>query len=267
VSPDAAVRAGDYGVDVLAFGPHPDDVELFCGGIVIRLGELGHTTGVADLTRGEKASHGSLEERARETAAASVELGLAFRDNLELPDTELAQLATMHDPIAAVVGELRRRRPELVLAPWIEDRHPDHGSAGALVTRAVYFAGVRKYAPETGERFVPRQLLYYAMRHRMTPSFIVDTSAAAAKKARAIACYASQILRRGSGTDADPTLISSPRATEAIEARDRYYGSMIGTSHGEPLRSANVPGLIDPLRQFRDNPFPEAHAFEPLEHP
>ena len=150
-----------------------------------------------------------------------------------------------------------------MLAPWVEDRHPDHGAAGALVTRAVYFAGVRRFAPEHGERFVPRQLLYYAMRHRLVPSFIIDTSSAAARKARAIACYGSQITR--TGPDAVATLISSPRAVEAIEARDRYYGSFIGASHGEPLRSPHVPGLVDPVRQFRDNPFPEAHAFEPLE--
>jgi bacillithiol biosynthesis deacetylase BshB1 len=252
----------DYGIDVLAFAPHPDDAELFCGGTLVRLAELGYTTAVVDLTRGERASHGTPEERVRESAAAAVELGLAFRDNIGLPDTELAAVP---DQIAAVVGVLRQRRPELVLAPWIEDRHPDHAAAGALVSRAVYFAGVRRFAADRGERFVPRQLLYYAMRHRMTPSFIVDTSSAAARKARAIACYASQLVRRGTGADADPTLISSPRATQAIEARDRYYGSMIGTSHGEPLRSPNVPGLVDPVRQFRDNPFPEAHAFEPLE--
>jgi len=254
-----------YGVDVLAFGAHPDDVELFCGGTVIRLGELGYSTGVVDLTRGERASHGTPEERAREAEAAGAELGIRFRDNLGLPDTGLAPSP---DQLAAVVAILRQRRPELVLAPWIEDRHPDHGAAGTLVTRAVYLAGVRRFAPDAaggGERFVPRQVLYYAMRHRMTPSFIVDTSSAAASKARAIACYASQLGRRGSGGDADPTLISSPRATEAIAARDRYYGSMIGASHGEPVRSPNVPGLVDPVRQFRDNPFPEAHAFEPLE--
>jgi len=251
----------DYGVDVLAFGPHPDDVELFCGGTMIRLAELGYTTGIVDLTRGEQASHGTPDERAREAAAAAALLGLAFRDNLGLPDTGLAPTP---EQLASVVGVLRRRRPELVLAPWIEDRHPDHAAAGALVARAVFFAGVRRFAPDTGERFVPRQLLYYAMRARLTPSFIVDTSAVAAQKARAIACYASQVSRRGTGGDADPTLISSPRATLAIDARDRYYGSMIGTSHGEPLRSPTVPGLVDPVRQFRDNPFPEAHAFEPL---
>jgi bacillithiol biosynthesis deacetylase BshB1 len=252
-----------YGVDVLAFGPHPDDVELFCGGTLIRLAELGHTTAVCDLTRGEKASHGTPEERARETAAASAELGLQFRDQLGLPDTELAAIPAQ---IAPVVEILRRRRPELVLAPWIEDRHPDHAAAGALIARAVMFAGVRNYAPQAGPRFAPRQLLYYAMRHRMPPSFIVDTSAAAVRKARAIACYGSQIQRRGDAGpgDADPTLISAPGAIAAIEARDRYYGSMIGTSHGEPLRSPATLGVVDPVRHFRDNPFTEAHAFEPL---
>ncbi|MGE0549483.1 MAG: bacillithiol biosynthesis deacetylase BshB1 [Kofleriaceae bacterium] len=250
----------DFGVNVLAFGAHPDDVELFCGGTVIRLGELGHTTAVCDLSRGEKASHGNPEDRASEADAASTELGLAFRDNLELPDTELAATTIQ---VTAVVAELRKRRPELVLAPWREDRHPDHAAASELVTRAVMFAGVQRFAPEAGERFVPRQLLYYAMRHRMTPSFIVDTSSAAARKARAIACYRSQVTRRP-GDDA-PTLISSPGALSAIEARDRYYGSMIGVSHGEPLRAVMTPGLVDPVRHFRDNPFANAHAFEPVQ--
>jgi N-acetylglucosamine malate deacetylase 1 len=159
----------NFGVDVLAFGAHPDDVELFCGGTVIRLGELGYSTGIVDLTRGEKASHGTVDERAREADAASAELGLAWRDNLELPDTELGATTAQ---ITAIVGALRRRRPELVLAPWVEDRHPDHAAASELVTRAVFFAGVQKFAPETGERFVPRQVLYYAMRHRMTPSML-----------------------------------------------------------------------------------------------
>jgi N-acetylglucosamine malate deacetylase 1 len=250
----------DYGVHVLAFGAHPDDVELFCGGTIARLGELGYTTAVVDLTRGEKASHGSVEERARETEAASAELGLASRDNLELPDTELAVTTGQ---LAAVVGVLRRRRPELVLAPWRHDRHPDHGVASELVTRAVILAGVQRFAPETGARFVPRQLLYYAMRHRMMPSFVVDTSSVAARKARAIACYHSQVTRRA-GDDA-PTLISAPGAVTAIDARDRYYGSMIGTSHGEPLRAVMMPGLVDPVRHFRDNPFENAHAFEPVD--
>jgi hypothetical protein len=95
----------------------------------------------------------------------------------------------------------------------------------------------------------------------MVPSFVVDTAGAAARKGQAIACHASQLTRRPGD---DPTLISSARAAEAIEARDRYYGSMIGTSHGEPLRALALPGLADPVRHFRDNPFADAHAFEPL---
>ncbi len=245
-----------FGVDVLAFGAHPDDVELFCGGIVGKLGELGYATGIVDLTRGEKASLGSPDGRAREAAAAMVELGCAWRDNVELPDT---QLAPTTEQIAKVVAVLRARRPEIVLAPSSEDRHPDHEAASEIVRRAVFFAGVQKFAPDAGERFVPRQVLFYAMRHRITPSFIIDTSSVAARKARAIACYQSQISRRAGDA---PTLISAPDALAAIDARDRYYGSMIGTSHGEAVRVQMTPGLADPVRHFRENPFAGAHAFE-----
>jgi N-acetylglucosamine malate deacetylase 1 len=250
----------DAGLDVLAFGPHPDDVEIFCGGTIIRLGELGHTTGVVDLTRGERASLGTPEERARESQAASAVLGLSLRENLGLPDTGIDPASPAQ--LAAVVEVLRRLRPELVLAPWIEERHPDHAAAGLLVAKAVFYAGVRRFetTPPSG-RFVPRQLLHYAMRHRLVPSFVIDTSAAAERKAAAIACYGSQVVRRP-GDDA--TLLSSSRALEAIEARDRYHGSLIGVSHGEALRASGVMGLVDPVRHYRDNPFPEAHAFEPL---
>lgn len=249
-----------YGVDVLAFGPHPDDVELFCGGTLLRLADLGHSTGVVDLTRGERASLGTPEERAKETEAASRLLGLRFRENLGLPDAGLDAGSAVQ--LAKVVEVVRRRRPELVLIPWVEERHPDHVAAAGLLARAVFYAGVRKVETEPpSERFVPRQVLHYQMRHRMPPSFVVDTSAAAARKLAAIACYSSQLTRRPGD---DPTLVSSSRAVDAVEARDRYYGSMIGTSHGEPLRLAQVPGLVDPVRHFRDNPFSEAHAFEPL---
>ena len=242
-------------LDVLAFGPHPDDVELFCGGTLVRLAQLGHRVGVVDLTRGERASNGTVEERARESEAASAELGLALRDNLGLPDTELAAVTAQ---IEAVVSAIRRHRPEIVLAPWHEDRHPDHAAASELVTRAAYFAGVRNYG--SGERHVPRQLLYYALRARMTPSFVVDTTAAAERKARAIACHASQLARTASTV---ATLVNAPSAIAAIEARDRYYGTMIGTERGEPLRAYSVLGVVDPVRHFRDNPFADAHAFEP----
>jgi bacillithiol biosynthesis deacetylase BshB1 len=248
-----------YGIDALAFGAHPDDVELFCGGVVITLADLGYRTGIVDLTRGELASQGTPGERASEAGAAAKVLGLALRENLGLPDGFIDPAPdSPHLPIA--VEAIRRHRPELLLIPWVEERHPDHVAAARLLTRAVFFAGLRKFeAPGGGAPFSPRQVLHYEMRHRMTPSFIVDTSKAWERKARAIACHQSQVTRRD---PAAATLISSPLALEAIEARDRYRGSEIGVSHGEALHSPQTLGIVDPLDHARANPFPQAHAFE-----
>ncbi len=249
-----------FGVDVLAFGPHPDDVELFCGGILARAAELGHAVGVVDLTRGEKASLGTPEQRAREAEAAAQVLGLRFRENLGLPDAGLDPGSAAQR--ARIVEVIRRHRPALVLAPWLEERHPDHAAAGALVRDAVFFAGVRKVEtdPPSG-RHVPQALLFYEGRHRLAPSLLVDTSAVAAKKLAAIRCHESQLTRR---PGEDPTLLSSGRAVEAIELRDRWRGSQLGVSHAEALRSAAAVGVVDLVRHFRENPFPEPHAFEPL---
>ena len=250
-----------FGIDVLAFSPHPDDVELFCGGVMVRCAQLGHTTGVVDLTRGELATHGTVEERAREAEAAGRVLGLRFRENLGFPDGFI-------DPrggglqLERAVEVLRRRHPEIVLLPWIEERHPDHAAAGALLTRAVFFAGLSKFKTEPPhERSVPRQVLYYEMRFRMPASFVVDTSSAWEKKREAIGCHASQVTRRPGET---PTLVGSPMALSAIEARDRQHGSRIGVAFGEALRSASTLGIADPVAHFRANPFGEAHAFEAL---
>lgn len=248
-----------YGIDALAVGPHPDDVEIFCGGVVATLVALGYRVGILDLTRGELASQGTAHERAGEADAAAKELGVALRENLGLPDGFIdGGPDSPHVP--AAVAALRRLRPELLLIPWREERHPDHEAASALLTRAVFFAGLRRFAPGTPEPFVPRQVLHYEMRHRMTPSFIVDTTAAHERKMRAIACHRSQVVRQ---ENAGATLISAPLAIEAIDARDRYRGSQIGVRYGEALRAVPVPGLVNPIAHGRANPFPGAHAFEP----
>lgn len=249
--------SGSFGVDLLAFGPHPDDVEIFCGGILARMADLGHSVGVVDLTRGERASNGTPEERAAEAQEAARILGLRFRENLGLPDTGIDPAD--REQLVRAVEAIRRHRPEIVLIPWREERHPDHEAASALLYRAAFYAGVRGFETPGLERFVPRQVLQYAMRFRMSPSFVVDTSAVAERKRQAIACYGSQLGRRPGSV---PTLVASG-TIEAIEARDRYYGSMIGVSHGEPLRSVAVMGIADLVRHFRENPFDEAHAFEP----
>jgi bacillithiol biosynthesis deacetylase BshB1 len=248
-----------YGIDVLAFGPHPDDVEIFCGGVMITLADRGYRTGIVDLSRGELASQGTVDERANEAEAAAKVMSLTLRENLGLPDGFIDGTPdSPHLPIA--VAAVRRHRPELLLLPWIEERHPDHVAASELMTRAVFLAGLRKFeSPGEEGAFAPRQVLYYEMRHRLPPSFIVDTSKAWERKARAIACHGSQVTRRDA---VGSTLISSPLAIDAIEARDRHRGSAIGVSHGEALHCRQTLGLVDPVAHFRANPFSDAHAFE-----
>ena len=251
----------NYGIDVLAFGPHPDDVEIFCGGVMITMAELGYRTGIVDLTRGELGSRGDAPGRRQEAEAAAHVLGLALRENLGLPDGFIdPSPRSPHLPV--VVAALRRHRPELVLVPWIEERHPDHVAASQLLTRALFLAHLEKYEQaESAPPFAPRQALFYELRHRMTPSFIVDTSKAWERKVRAIACHESQVARRDA---AAATLVSSPLALPALEARDGYRGSEIGVRYGEALRATQSVGIVDPLAHLRANPFPNAYAFPGL---
>lgn len=257
----------DGGVDLLAVGPHPDDVELFCGGILIRMADLGHTTAVLDLTEGERASNGDVATRRAEAAAAAKVLGLSVRENLGLPDTWLSPWSG-HDleapdrlarsQVVRVVEAIRRLKPELVLIPWSEARHPDHSAASELLTKALFFAHVARF--ETPAALAPhrvRRVLYYAQRHTMSPTFVVDTTEAAERKREAIACYASQVAR-----PATPTLVGAPGALDALDARDRYFGSMIGVAHGEPLRVVEVLGIDDPVEHFRRHDYPHAFVIE-----
>jgi bacillithiol biosynthesis deacetylase BshB1 len=251
-----------YGLEVLAFGPHPDDVELFCGGLLARMADLGHRTGIVDLTRGEKSSRGTPETRAAETDAASRVLGLTVRENLGLPDGWINPWAGFEvpeperartAPVARVVEVLRRLRPELVLVPWQHERHPDHEATSTLVTRALFFASVRKFETEPPTApFTPRQVLYYPLRHLAEPSLVVDITANFERKMRAIRCYASQVEPRADGPQ---TLVGSPLSLTSLEARDAFYGARIGVAHGEPYVLAETLGLTDPVDHFRRNSF------------
>jgi bacillithiol biosynthesis deacetylase BshB1 len=234
-------------LDLLAFGPHPDDVELFCGGLLADAARRGHRAGVVDLTRGEMASRGTPETRAAETEAASRELGLAHRENLGLPD---AGVRVDDASVALVVEALRRLRPEIVVAPYWSERHPDHEAASALVTRALFLAGLRKFGE--GEPHAPRQVLYYPMRHLAEPSFVVDTTGVHARKMAAVRCYGSQVLAQAG---APATLVGSALSLSSLEARDAFYGAQIGVAFGEPYVVRETLGLADPLDHFRRNHF------------
>ena len=144
-------------LDALFFGAHPDDVELTSAGLAARLVTYGHAVGIVDLTRGEAASRGTIEERGAEAKRAAAVLGVASRENLELPDTGLDRRARAQ--LIEVVARLREHRPRLVVAPFAEDAHPDHIEASHLVARACYLSGLARFeAP--GERHRPGRLLF-----------------------------------------------------------------------------------------------------------
>lgn len=245
----------DEPLAALAFGPHPDDVELCCGGLLASLAVRGHRVGVVDLTRGELGSNGTVEGRARECEEATRVLGLSCRENLALPDGGLdPSPAAGH--VRRVAEAIRRLRPELVLAPHAHARHPDHVAASAIVEAAVFQAGVRLYETEPQrERHVVRQLAFYMMRGAFDPSFVVDVSDVHERKMEALACYSSQLSRAdGDEEGVVPTLANAPLNLAALEARDRVHGAMIGVRHGEAFLVRGAIGMRDPVEHFRNEP-------------
>jgi bacillithiol biosynthesis deacetylase BshB1 len=241
-----------YASQALFIAPHPDDAEVFCGGTMALLCSHGAAVHLVDLTRGEMGSQGTPEIRSEEAKAAGATLGLRSRRNLGLPD---AGISASDDPqIRAIVATIRELRPELLFIPYWEDRHPDHGAASELLTRALFFAGLKRYSPESGRAFQPRQLLFYQMRTAFRPSFVVDVTAVYETKRAAISAFSSQLIRETGNDDAPPTLVSSPLSQSSIEARDQYYGAMIGVRYAEPFLSRSALAIRDPLIHFRNNP-------------
>lgn len=218
-------------IDVLAVGPHPDDVELAAGGTIALLAAAGARVLLLDLTAGERATRGDPHTRAQEAAEAARVLGVEGRECLGLPDGGLS--AESVEQRAALIGALRRHRPRLVLALHENDDHPDHVAAAHIVRRAAYTAGLRSAAPGHAAPFRPERVIFAMGRRPFVPSFVVDISANRAVKARALAAYASQFTR----AEDDPlvTPISDPLFLPRLEARDRHFGGMIGVEFGEPF--------------------------------
>jgi bacillithiol biosynthesis deacetylase BshB1 len=222
-----AVTADIVAVDVLAFGPHPDDIEIGIGGTLAKHASLGHRVGLCDLTGGEMGSNGTVDERLVEGEAARVVLGATWRTNLRLPDRAIGS-----DPshIRTVTELVRRTRPRVVAIPYWSDRHPDHAAASHLITEAVFNAGLRRF-PAGGEAWRPEQSCYYFINDSAAPSFVVDVSAHYETKRRALACHASQF--RPSGSDAVPTRLTSSRFSQLIESRDAQFGAQAGFGFAE----------------------------------
>jgi N-acetylglucosamine malate deacetylase 1 len=228
-------------VDILAFGPHPDDIEIGIGGTLAKHSASGRSVGMCDLTAGEMASNGTVEERLAEAEAARTVLDARWRVNLRLPDRAIGSDVS-HLRIAAEL--VRRARPRVIALPYWSDRHPDHVAASQLLTEAVFSAGLRRY-PATGEAWKPESVCYYFINDAAQPSFVIDVSAHYETKRRALACHASQF--RPSGADAVGTRLTSARFQQLIESRDAQYGAQTGVAFAEgfivraPLLMQHLP--------------------------
>ncbi len=234
-------------LDVLAVSPHPDDVELHCGGLMIRFADLGYATGIVDMSRGEKGTRGTTEDRKREAAAAAEVLGLSERLNLGLPDARIGACETHRD---ALLDAIRRFQPELLLVPHEAVRHPDHGATTRLAKDAAFLAGLEKIETDR-PAFRPRQLVFYLTHHAFRdprPSFIVDISSTYSRKVGAIKAHRSQ-FHDADSTEPE-TYISRPEFLEEVEAQNRYYGSLIGARYGEPFVVREYLSIDDPLAHF-----------------
>jgi bacillithiol biosynthesis deacetylase BshB1 len=229
--------------DVLALGPHPDDVEIAASGTLLLLGQAGKRLAVVDCTHGEKGSRGTAAERNTEAAAAAHLLGLQLRTNLGLPDTRVRvdDAATN-----ALVELLRGIRPQLFLAPHADDVHPDHVAAALLAERAFFLAGLRNYEPQLGAAHRPRLHVRYPGNRPVAPTFVVDISAVAAKKAEVVRCYRSQLNPADRGH-----LVLGLDVLERAEVRDRFHGASIGVSAAEPFQVGGPLPVADPAALFR----------------
>jgi len=236
-------------LDALAFGAHADDVELSCGGTLIKLAGMGYKTGVVALTRGETGTRGSAEIRAREFAQAAEVMGLAVHKMLDIPD---GQVEVTWENKLKIIAEIRAYKPRIVFAPHGIDRHPDHENASQLVRASVYLAGLKK-VETVEEAFRPVKVVFCQSRFEFAPSFIVDITDAHPQKMNAIRAYASQFHRpdQPESTPASgETLIGRPEFLELIEARDRRYGAQIGVKYGEAFLVREALRVDDPVAFF-----------------
>ena len=232
--------------DILAFSAHPDDVELAAGGTLLKAARAGSATGVITLTRGETGTRGSFEERAAEFNAASRLMGLAHHEMLSLPD---GRLAADEESKLAVVREIREHRPTILLLPYWEDRHPDHGAASRIVQEAAFLAGLRKL--DTGqEPHRPAELVYYMSSWEFDPSFVVDISAHIEEKKSAIQAYGTQVFNPSLATGEEQTFISSEHFWQLLLSRMAHYGRLIGASFAEPFRIRGLVEIADLVGAF-----------------
>lgn len=216
-------------VDLLVFGPHPDDLEIGVGGTIARHVALGHRVGLCDLTGGEMGSNGTVEDRLAEGQAAATVLGAAWRINLRLPDREIGRDS---EHIRRATAMIRSARPRAVALPHNVDRHPDHVAASELLTEAVFNSGLRRY-DAGAEAWRPQWACYYFINQSVAPSFVIDVTEYYDIKRRALDCHVSQFRAAGAGSV--QTRLNSPLFQQLVESRDAQFGALAGVQYAEGI--------------------------------
>lgn len=220
-------------LDMLVFAAHPDDAEIGMGATIMKHTAAGLRVGICDLTYAELSSNGNVESRQREAAAATELLGCAMRSNLGLPDRGLHG---GQEQIEAIVREIRRLRPRMVMAPYWEDRHPDHVACSKLVEEAVFNAKLTKYLPDIEPWTVPA-LLFYFINDVVKPDLVIDVSEVHAQKMAALRAYHTQFASPDRLPGGVRTAINDEHFLARIEARDHLLGQQMNVDYAEGFMS------------------------------
>lgn len=217
-------------LDLLAIAAHPDDVELSCGGTMLRMAQQGYKTGILDLTAGEMGTRGTRETRAKEADAAGKILQVSWRGILGVPDSDVQASRANKLLLAAKIRELR---PKTVILPYWEARHPDHYHASTLGYEGCFLAGL-KQLPIEGEAYRPFKILYSTAYANVRPTFVVDISAQYDQRKRAILAYSSQ-FPGNVPVDKGAVHLGLDELENEMSQLARHYGQMIGVNYGEPF--------------------------------
>ncbi|HEV7965947.1 MAG TPA: bacillithiol biosynthesis deacetylase BshB1 [Candidatus Acidoferrales bacterium] len=231
-------------LDLLAIAAHPDDVELTCGGTLLKAAAQGYKTGILDLTAGEMGTRGTPETRLKESAKAARILRVAHRENLGLPD---AHLEVTKETKRALAERIRALKPRTVILPYWEGRHPDHYTTARLGYEGCFLAGL-KQLPIEGEAFRPFKILYSTIYFReVRPTFVVDISPHYKRRYQAILAYHSQFSPSAKDKKSKVD-IPLDRLHHEVNLIARYYGQMTGVEYAEPFLVKEVMQVDDVVK-------------------
>jgi len=222
-------------LDILVFGAHPDDVELGCGGTVIKEIKAGKKVGVIDLTRGELGTRGTAETRTIETKLASEIMGVTIRENMDFKD---GFLKDDEDHKLALIKKIRQYQPEIVITNAVSDRHPDHGRSAEITVDACFLAGLEKI--DTGQQVCrPTSIYHYIQFNYLTPDVVVDISSEMKEKLKAVKAYATQFFNPES-SDRE-TIISSKGFLDSVTYRAQDLGRQSNCEYAEGFVAHQIP--------------------------